>query len=74
MAAAGLVTEAAFAAAGIVPDNRPLRVVPEHFSIDYTTVLNIVFLIVFAVLYFVYRNRERLGGGAGYAIDPVCGM
>jgi YHS domain-containing protein len=23
---------------------------------------------------WLYRNRERLGGGAGYAIDPVCGM
>jgi YHS domain-containing protein len=25
-------------------------------------------------LYWAYRNRERLGGGRGYAIDPVCGM
>jgi len=74
MAAAGLATEAIFTAAGIVPTSRPLRVVPEHFSIDYTTVLNIVFLVVFAVLYWAYRNRERLGGGTGYAIDPVCGM
>ena len=74
MAAAGLATEAIFTAAGIVPTVRPLRVVSEHVSIDYTTVLNIVFLVVFAVLYWAYRNRERLGGGAGYAIDPVCGM
>ena len=74
MAAAGLVTEALFTAADIVPTVRPLRVVPEHFSIDYTTVLNIVFLMVFVVLYWLYRHRDRLGGGAGYAIDPVCGM
>ncbi|MDA8057000.1 MAG: YHS domain-containing protein, partial [Actinomycetota bacterium] len=74
MAAAGLATEAIFTATGIVPTVRPLRVVPEHFSIDYTAVLNIMFLVVFAVLYWAYRNRERLGGGAGYAIDPVCGM
>ena len=26
------------------------------------------------MLYWLYRNRERLGGGQGYAIDPVCGM
>jgi YHS domain-containing protein len=25
-------------------------------------------------LYWLYRNRERLGGGEGYALDPVCGM
>lgn len=74
MAVAGLSAEAIFTAAGIVPTVRPLRIVPERFSVDYTTVLNIVFLVVFAVLYFAYRNRERLGGGAGYAIDPVCGM
>jgi len=74
MAAAGLATEAIFTAAGIVPTVRPLRVVPEHVSLDYTTVLNVVFLVVFAGLYWAYRNRERLGGGAGYAIDPVCGM
>ena len=74
MAGAGLATEAIFTAADIVPTVRPLRVVPEHFSIDYTTVLNIAFLVVFAGLYWAYRNRERLGGGAGYAIDPVCGM
>ena len=29
---------------------------------------------MFAVLYWLYRNRERLGGGRGYATDPVCGM
>ncbi len=74
MAAAGLATEAIFSAVGIVPTTRPLRVVPEHFSLDYTTVLNIVFVVVFAVLYWAYRNREHLGGGSGYAIDPVCGM
>ena len=74
MAAAGLATEAIFTAAGIVPTTRPARVVPEQLSLDYTTVLNVVFVMVFAVLYWAYRNRERLGGGTGYAIDPVCGM
>ena len=24
--------------------------------------------------WWLARNRERLGGGTGYAIDPVCGM
>ncbi len=74
MAAAGLATEAIFGITGIVPTSRPLRVVPEHVSIDATTVLNIVFVVVFAGLFWVHRNRERLGGAAGTAIDPVCGM
>jgi YHS domain-containing protein len=33
-----------------------------------------VFLALFGLLYWTYRNRERLGGGNGYALDPVCGM
>ena len=74
MALAGLVTEGIFTVAGIVPTTRPAQVAPAHFEWNYTTYLNIVFIGLFAVLYWTYRNRERLGGGSGYALDPVCGM
>ncbi len=74
MAGAGLVVGAIFSSVGLVPSHRPTRVVATSFHWDYTTFLNIVFLILFAGLYWLYRNRERLGGGAGYATDPVCGM
>ena len=74
MSVAGLITEGIFRAAGLVPTVRPTTVAPAHFSWNYTTYLNIVFLILFGVLYWLYRNRERLGAGDGYARDPVCGM
>jgi uncharacterized membrane protein YraQ (UPF0718 family)/YHS domain-containing protein len=74
MSAAGLLTEVIFRAAGIVPTARPAAIAPATLSWNYTTYLNIVFLAVLALLYWAYRNRERLGGGARYAIDPVCGM
>ena len=74
MAAAGLIVEGLFALVGGIPNDRPERIVTTHFEWNYTTFLNIAFLAVFAVLYWLYRNRERLGGGVGYAIDPVCGM
>ncbi len=74
MSTAGLLTELLFRAAGLVPTYRPATVAPAHFSWNYTTYLNLVFLVVFAVLYWLYRNRERLGGGDRYARDPVCGM
>ena len=45
-----------------------------RFQWNYTTFLNVAFLAVFALLYWLYRNRDRLGGGIGYALDPVCGM
>jgi uncharacterized membrane protein YraQ (UPF0718 family)/YHS domain-containing protein len=74
MATAGLLTEGIFLAAHIIPTTRPSTVAPAHFEWDYTTVLNFIFLALFGLLYWTYRNRERLGGGSGYALDPVCGM
>lgn len=74
MSCAGLVTEYLFKAVGWVPKARPGVVVGDTFTWGYTTALDIVALAVFAGLYLLYRNRERLGGGVSYAKDPVCGM
>jgi YHS domain-containing protein/uncharacterized membrane protein YraQ (UPF0718 family) len=74
MAAAGLAVEGIFSAAGLIPKTRPRMIVATSFHWNYTAVLNIIFLLVFAVLYWLYRNRNRLGGAQRYAIDPVCGM
>lgn len=74
MAVAGLAVEGLFALFGAIPKGRSGEIVMTRFQWNYTTYLNIVFLAAFAVLYWLYRNRRRLGGGAGYAIDPVCGM
>jgi YHS domain-containing protein/uncharacterized membrane protein YraQ (UPF0718 family) len=74
MAAAGLAVEGLFSISGDIPSTRPKNIVTTHFEWNYTTYLNFSFLAVLAALYWLYRNRERLGGGQGYAIDPVCGM
>ncbi len=74
MAAAGLATEYLFAWSHLVPAAHPAEIVQPSFQWNYTTYLNLIFLAVFAVLFWLYRNRERLGGGTSYAIDPVCGM
>jgi hypothetical protein len=74
MSTAGLLTEILFSAAGAVPTHRPSMIVSVGFSWNYTTYLNIVFLAVFGVLYWLYRNRERLGSSGRYTLDPVCGM
>jgi uncharacterized membrane protein YraQ (UPF0718 family)/YHS domain-containing protein len=74
MSAAGLAVEYLFRAASIEPTKRPAVVAPTELRWDYTTYLNIVFLVVLAGLWWLARNQRRLGGGAGYAIDPVCGM
>jgi YHS domain-containing protein/uncharacterized membrane protein YraQ (UPF0718 family) len=74
MATAGLITEGIFRIAGLVPKTRPTQIVPDHFSWNYTSYLNVIFLALFGLLYWTYRNRVRLGGGDGYALDPTCGM
>jgi YHS domain-containing protein/uncharacterized membrane protein YraQ (UPF0718 family) len=74
MSLAGLITEGLFTAVGAVPNTRPTVIAGDSVGLNYTTVLDVVALAVFAGLYWLYRNRERFGGGAGYAKDPVCGM
>jgi uncharacterized protein (TIGR03382 family) len=74
MAVAGLAVEGLFALFGAIPEDRSAEVVMTRFQWNYTTYLNIIFLAVFGVLYWLYRNRKRFGGGQDHAIDPVCGM
>jgi uncharacterized protein len=50
MVAAGLIVEVLFSALGLVPDERNAKVVDAGVTWNYTTVLNIVFLILAAVL------------------------
>jgi uncharacterized membrane protein YraQ (UPF0718 family)/YHS domain-containing protein len=74
MSGAGLAVGYLFRAAGLVPSHRPVEIAPAAFHWNYTAFLNIAFLIVFASLVWLARNQRRLGGGAGYSSDPVCGM
>lgn len=74
MSAAGLATQYLFRAFGIVPTKHPAVVAPTSFAWNYTAYLNVAFLAVLAGLWWLARNQKRLGGGTGYAIDPVCGM
>jgi YHS domain-containing protein len=74
MSAAGLVTEVIFRAAGEVPAVHLSHIVPSRISWNCTTILDVCALALFGVYYWAYRSRGRLGGGGGYAIDPVCAM
>jgi uncharacterized protein len=62
-----------FKAVGIPDPPRPMMIVHTTFSWDHTTVLNIIALAGFAVLYRLYRGRDATGTQR-YAKDPVCGM
>ena len=74
MSVAGLVTEYLFRALGWVPHTRPAVIAGDTLGWNYTTVLDLIALLAFGALYWLYRNRDRFGGGTGYAQDPMCGM
>ncbi|HEY8686409.1 MAG TPA: permease, partial [Chloroflexota bacterium] len=61
MAAAGYVIEVVFGALGIIPTNRSVMVITEGPIWNYTSVLNLVFLIVAAILVVRFL---RTGGPA----------
>ncbi len=50
MAAAGYVVEFVFGALGIIPTNRDVVAITEGVTWNYTTVLNIIFLLLAAIL------------------------
>ncbi|MHB1511358.1 MAG: YHS domain-containing protein [Acidimicrobiales bacterium] len=74
MATAGLATEGIFRLFHAVPTTRSLKVTSAHFELNYTTFLNIVFILLAVAVYWLSKSKKRFGGGEGYAIDPVCGM
>jgi hypothetical protein len=50
MAAAGLLVDLAFEALGLVPQIRNAKVVEASITLNYTSVLNVVFLVLAALL------------------------
>jgi YHS domain-containing protein/uncharacterized membrane protein YraQ (UPF0718 family) len=74
MSLAGLVTEGIFTALHLLPQTLRGDIATTHFGLNYTTVLNVIAVVAFGYLYWLYRNADRFGGGNGLAKDPVCGM
>ena len=60
MAASGLIVELVFDSLGLIPSERNAKVIEASVTWNYTTVLNIVFLTLAAVLVWRYFRR---GGG-----------
>jgi uncharacterized protein len=61
MVAAGLIVELVFGALGLIPEERAAKVVEASVTWNYTTILNLAFLGVAAVLVFRFL---RTGGPA----------
>ena len=56
-----------------MPSRRPGLPAATGIRPDATRVLAFAFVIAL-VLIWLAHNQQHLGGGARYAIDPVCGM
>jgi uncharacterized protein len=72
MTLAGLAVEYLFRGIGITEPARPRTVVRTGFEWNYTTVLNILAVAGFALIYWGYRRGDTDAGRL--AKDPVCGM
>ena len=73
MASAGLIVDLVFEALGLVPAHRNARVVEASIELNYTTVLNVVFLILAAVLVWRFMKTggpemlKMMGESAGHS-------
>ncbi|MGH7778079.1 MAG: permease [Candidatus Dormibacterales bacterium] len=84
MVVAGLLVGGAFQLFGVAPQHHLVRIVEAQPSLDYTSVLDIAFLALAALLGWRFlrtggpemlRAMARPAGeGSSAAVDPVCGM
>ncbi|MDQ0278816.1 uncharacterized membrane protein YraQ (UPF0718 family) [Arthrobacter silviterrae] len=74
MSTTGLAVDLLFRAVHIPPPAIPTQISPTHFEWNYTTYLNIAFIIIGAIVWRTYRSGKRQGPSNHYAKDPVCAM
>jgi uncharacterized protein len=86
MAAAGYIIEVVFGALGIIPTDHSVAKISEGISINYTTWLNIAFIVLAAVLVWRFLRTNGIAmlkmmdqpmtemAEQSVVKDPVCGM
>ena len=74
MSVAGLLTELIFRGVGLLPHVRRAQPVSTGFRWNATTFLDLVFLVVFAGVWWLAAHRDEGGADNRFAVDPICGM
>ncbi len=74
MSLSGFVIGELFQLGHVMPSNSQAVMIARGFSWNYTSYLNIIFLLIFVALYILYRNQSRLSQQSNFAIDPICKM
>jgi uncharacterized membrane protein YraQ (UPF0718 family) len=72
MSLSGLITEGIFIALKLTPKISNHSMVMNHFGLNYTTILNVIAILVATWVYFMYRGRRS--DNSEFAKDLVCGM
>ena len=74
MSVGGLATEGLFHLVGWVPTARPTVIAGGGVGWNATSALDVVALVAFGLLYWLWRRRRRANASSAFASDPVCGM
>ena len=72
MSLSGLLTEGLFNLFKIKPKMSEHVMAMNHFGLNYTTVLNVIALVVAISVYLIYKNGSK--ENSEFAKDLVCGM
>ena len=73
MSLSGLITQGIFSLLNLVPSDSHRDMGMSRIGWNYTTILDIFFLLVFAIVFWLYKSRDASEDG-DFAQDPVCGM
>jgi YHS domain-containing protein/uncharacterized membrane protein YraQ (UPF0718 family) len=73
MSISGLITEGIFTVLKIVPIHKNYSMTMNRVGLNYTTILDLFFLIILAIVYWLYKSRDT-SMDSEFAQDPICGM
>ena len=71
MSVAALAIEFLFQAAGWIPRERRARIVEAGVTLNYTTILNAIFLIIAALLLLRFLRDRRAGDAPAHEVKIV---
>jgi len=74
MSLSGLITELIFVALNQIPKASHGMSHGNSIGFNYTTILDVIALLLIIWVYWMYRNRETEGADQEFAKDWVCGM
>ncbi len=73
MSISGLITQGIFSLLKLIPSDSHRQMSMSRFGWNYTTILDLIFLLIFGVVFWLYKSRD-INEDSEFAQDPICGM